>query len=185
MFTTNTTATLPPTTNTTTTTTTNTNTTTTAPSLLQGEKAKAAPHSTPGAFAHYVEAAKWHLEAEKRYPVGSKGWAYSTAAAFSLLLNQQCKEAVKPEWWNDEGLKALSTRVLQAVPNVGWADEMRAQVLSGFLGGGDWQVGSRSAGDLKYAAALFDRAAAQQLTAHMKGALFEQADCCRNLAGSM
>merc|ERR1712008_432786 len=66
---------------------------------------------------HYMEAAKWFLEAKKRYPMDSEYWAEATANAFHMLVTQHCDgddlrepgvQAVKPEWWNDEGLKALS-----------------------------------------------------------------------------
>ena len=64
----------------------------------------------------------------------------------------------KPEWWNDEGLKALSARVVRVVPNVMQANDMRAIVLSGLCG--SWAAGPRSAADLKKAATHKDRAAA-------------------------
>ena len=41
-----------------------------------------------------------------------------------------CDEVAKPEWWNDEALKALSARVLRAAPNEVVANSMRAVVLS-------------------------------------------------------
>ena len=51
-----------------------------------------------------------------------------------------CAELAKPEWWNDEELKALSAGVVRAVPDDAAANEMRAMVLSGMtdatLGGG-------------------------------------------------
>ena len=59
---------------------------------------------------HDVEAAQWYLEAKERYPVGSEDWAETTARAFSMLAQEACAEVAKPEWWNDEGLKALSAR---------------------------------------------------------------------------
>ena len=34
--------------------------------------------------------------------------------------------AAKPEWWNDEELKALSARVVRAAPDDGGANDMRA-----------------------------------------------------------
>ena len=64
----------------------------------------------------------------------------------------------KPEWWNDEGLKALSARVVRSVPGEGLAFQMRAMVLSG-LSGGKWEVGYRSAAELKEAVTHYDRAA--------------------------
>ena len=57
----------------------------------------------------------------------------------------------KPEWWNDEGLKALSARAVRAAPNHAAPNSMRAVVLSG-LTGDAWKMGPRSAAELKEAA---------------------------------
>eukprot|EP00964_Phaeocystis_antarctica_P065316 scaffold39388_cov48-Phaeocystis_antarctica.AAC.1 len=76
--------------------------------------------------AHDVEAAQRFLEAKERYLVGSKSWAQVTAMAFDFLKRKACAEVAKPEWWNDEGLKALSARVVRVVPDDGVAHEMRA-----------------------------------------------------------
>ena len=58
----------------------------------------------------------------------------------------------KPEWWSDEGLKALSARVVRAAPDAHWqASQMRALVLSGRSGA--WEAGPRSAAELSEAAA--------------------------------
>ena len=62
---------------------------------------------------------------------GTKGWAEAAAPAFDLLKTDECRDAPKPEWWNDEGLKALSARVVGVVPDSGDAYAMRARVLSG------------------------------------------------------
>ena len=70
-----------------------------------------------GNSGHYVEAAQRYLEARERFPVGSEGWAEATAAAFDMLTQEACAEVAKPEWWNDEGLKALSARVVRAAPD--------------------------------------------------------------------
>ena len=80
---------------------------------------------------HYVEAAQRLLEAKERYQVGSERWAEATAVAFNLLTKEACDEVAKPEWWNDEGLKALSARVVRAAPNEVGALAMRALVLRG------------------------------------------------------
>ena len=69
---------------------------------------------------HHVEAAQRFLEAMERYPVGSVDWAKATAAAFNVLGQEACAEVAKPEWWSDEGLKALSARVVRAVPDPTW-----------------------------------------------------------------
>ena len=85
-----------------------------------------------------MEAAQRFLEARERYPVGSESWARATASAFIMLTLEECAEVAKPEWWNDEGLKALSARVVRAAPDDVEAHEMRAIVLTGSvrLGGG-------------------------------------------------
>ena len=71
---------------------------------------------------------------------------------------EECAEVAKPEWWTDEGLKALSERVVRMAPNKLGAHGMRAQVLSGQLSA--WEAGRRSAAEFSEAAAHFDRAAA-------------------------
>eukprot|EP00964_Phaeocystis_antarctica_P148487 scaffold115357_cov69-Phaeocystis_antarctica.AAC.1 len=80
---------------------------------------------------HHVEAAQRFLEAKERLPGGSELWARATAKAFDLLKLEVCDEVVKPEWWNDEGLKALSARAVRAAPNHAAPNSMRAMVLSG------------------------------------------------------
>ena len=82
---------------------------------------------------HYVEAAQRYLEAKERYPVGSEDWAQATARAFNMLIQEACAEVAKPEWWNDEGLKALSARVVRAAPDDLVANQMRAIVLAGTM----------------------------------------------------
>jgi hypothetical protein len=62
-----------------------------------------------------LEAAQRFLEAKERYPVDSVHWAHAAAVAFSMLMQGACAEVAKPEWWNDEGLKALSARVVRAM----------------------------------------------------------------------
>ena len=88
----------------------------------------------------------------------------------------------KPEWWSDEGLKALSARVLQAAPNQAAANLMRALVLSGQCNA--WEAGPRSAAELEEAAAHFDRFAALTTAPAMKAEKALLADWCRNLAQS-
>eukprot|EP00964_Phaeocystis_antarctica_P113575 scaffold77581_cov60-Phaeocystis_antarctica.AAC.2 len=108
---------------------------------------------------HPVEAAQRYLEAMERLSVGSDRWAMATAAAFNMLTKEACDEVAKPEWWNDEGLKALSARVVRAAPNDLVTHQVRATVLSGRCGG-VWEEGPRSAAELKEAAAHYERAAA-------------------------
>ena len=75
--------------------------------------------------------------------VDSKHWAVATAHAFGAL--RLCCEVAKPDWSNDEELKALSARVVRAAPNDWAANLMRAHVLSGKSGA--WEAGPRSAAE--------------------------------------
>ena len=88
----------------------------------------------------------------------------------------------KPEWWNDEGLKALSASVVRAVPDDGAANQMRATVLAGHAA---WQVGPRSAAELREAAAHFERAAALHPAPAAKADFADCAAACRSKAGAM
>eukprot|EP00964_Phaeocystis_antarctica_P107514 scaffold72222_cov54-Phaeocystis_antarctica.AAC.1 len=101
---------------------------------------------------HYVETAQRFLQAMERRPVGSEDWAVATTWAFNMLTREECAEVAKPEWWNDEGLKALSARVVRAAPTEDEAVDMRALVLSGECYA--WVAGPRSAAELKEAIAL-------------------------------
>eukprot|EP00964_Phaeocystis_antarctica_P081896 scaffold51279_cov58-Phaeocystis_antarctica.AAC.1 len=132
---------------------------------------------------HDVEAAQRFLDAKERSPVGSDGWAMATAAAFNMLGQGVCAEVAKPEWWNDEGLKALSARVVRAAPNDGQANHMRADVLSGQYVG--FEAGPRSAAELKKAATHFDRAAALHPAPAGKAELAGHAELCRRQAEAM
>ena len=106
----------------------------------------------------------------------------------SSLLSQtatchECAEVAKPEWWSDEGLKALSARVVRAAPDDVIANQMRGIVLSGKTGA--WEAGPRSAAELKAAATHYDRAAALCPTPEFKA---ELAGCAASLciqAGAM
>jgi len=132
---------------------------------------------------HYVESAQRYLEAKERYPVvGSEEWAQATAGAFSMLAPDECAEVAKPEWWNDEGLKALSARVVRAAPNDGQAHQMRADVLGGMCVG-TWEADPRSAAELKEAATHYDRAAALCPAPAAKAELTSLAGLCRSEAG--
>ena len=132
---------------------------------------------------HVVEAAQRFLEARERYPVGSKDWAETTAAAFNMLTQDVCAEVAKPEWWNDEGLKALSVRVVRPSSDDVAANMMRATVLSGRSGA--WEVGPRLAAELKEAATHYDRAAALHSAPAMIAELTSRADRCRTKAGAL
>jgi tetratricopeptide (TPR) repeat protein len=132
---------------------------------------------------HVVEAAQRYLEAKERYPVGSEEWAEATARVFKSLAQEACAEVAKPEWWNDEGLKALSARVVRAAPDEMHAHQMRAIVLSGRSN--TWEAGPRSATELKKAATHFDRAAALCPAPAAKVMFAGNAAWCRAPAGAM
>ena len=107
------------------------------------------------------EAAGRFLEAKKRCLVDSVPWAIATAWAFNMLTQVVRDEVDDPEWWNDEGLKALSARVVWAAPDDEVANGMRARVLSRREDA--WEAGPRSSAqsvlELDEAAFHFDRAA--------------------------
>ena len=133
---------------------------------------------------HYVEAAQRYFEAKERYPEGSKNWAVATAHAFTMLTQDVCAEVAKPEGWNDEGLKALSARVVRAAPNCDMnINEMRALVLAGQSRA--WEAGSRSAAELNEAATYFDRAAALCPAPAVQADLTWRADQYRSLAAAL
>ena len=134
---------------------------------------------------HFVEAAQRFLDAKERFPVDSEGWAQATSAAFDMLKMKECSEVVKPEWWNDEGLKALSARVVGAAPNLVETNMMRAVVLSGHCAYNAWVVGAPSAAELKEAAKRFKRAAALSDARAMKGLFADLANQCRSEAEGM
>ena len=132
---------------------------------------------------HLVEAAQRYLEAKERYPVGSEGWAEATARAFAKLVEEECAEVAKPEWWNDEELKALSARVVRAAPDNLIANQMRAMVLAGRSSA--WEAGPRSVAELKKAATHYERAAALQPAPAVKAQLAGAAAWCRSQAEAM
>ena len=129
---------------------------------------------------HYVEAAQRFFEAKERLPVGSELWAQATSKAISMLIRKECAEVAKPEWWNDEGLKALSARVVRAAPNDGTANIMRAMVLHGRYAA--WEAGLRTAAELMEAATYYERSAALSPAPAVKGDRARSADSCRRLA---
>ena len=90
----------------------------------------------------------------------------------------------KPEWWNDEGLKALSARVVRAAPNETRANVMRAAVMSG-MGGSAWDVGPRSAAEYKEAAAHWERAVVLSRAPAVKAEFASIAASCRSQADAM
>ena len=86
-----------------------------------------------------------------------------------MMRLEACAEVAKPEWWNDEGLKALSARVVRAAPDELVSNRMRAIVLSGQHGA--WEAGPRSAAELREAATHYERAAALQSAPVVKAEL--------------
>ena len=130
-----------------------------------------------------MEAAQRYLEAKERFPVGSKLWADATALAFDMLKLEACAEVAKPEWWNDEGLKALSARVVRVAPNDWTTNDMRAIVLCGLADA--WEAGPRSAAELREAATHFEWAAALDPAPAGKAQLAGFADLCRSEAEAM
>ena len=103
-----------------------------------------------------VDAAHNFLDAATRFSEGCADWASSTALAFDHLISPECNEVAKPEWWNDESLKARSKTVARvACAESGYQCRlnghlMRMNVLSGQIPG--WKLGPRSAEDLSEAA---------------------------------
>ena len=106
-----------------------------------------------------TEAAHNFLHAATLFSEESVEWADSIAIAFNHLLSPECcnsNDVAKPEWWNDESLKALSKTVARVAGAEGGyqcrinSRLMRMQVLSGHFSA--WKVGPRSAADLNEAA---------------------------------
>ena len=56
------------------------------------------------------------MHAMDRQVSGSREWAISAASAFDCLRREECRATSYPHWWSDEGIKALSARVLAAIP---------------------------------------------------------------------
>ena len=100
-----------------------------------------------------------------------------------MLKTPTCDDVAKPEWWDDEGLKALSARVVRAAPNDKGANRMRAIVLRGQCGA--WEAGPRSAAELKKAATYYDRAAALTNAPAGKTELAKLANWSRSAAEAM
>jgi len=105
-----------------------------------------------------VEAVPMFLKAMQLSNDGTEMWALAAASAFEVLRTD-CAEVSKPEWWNDEGLKALSARVVAVAPDKLAPCGMRAFMLCGGLGMAPWNVGPRAAAEIKEAATWYRRAA--------------------------
>jgi len=91
---------------------------------------------------------------------GTEDWAKASASTFDTLKTLDCHEVPKPEWWNDEGLKALSARVVALVSDEAVSCAMRARILcGGALSKAPWNVGLRTAAEIKEAATWYRRGA--------------------------
>ena len=117
----------------------------------------------------FVEAAQMFLKAMELHEDGTKQWGTAAAESFDLLKTPDCRDAPKPEWWNDEGLKALSAQVVALVPDGYTSCAMRARVLCGDALGKEhtapWNAGPRTAAEVKDAATWYRRAARVSVTA--------------------
>ena len=112
--------------------------------------------------SRFVEAARVFLKAMELCEDGTNDWAEAAAESFDLLKHPDCDEEPKPEWWNDEGLKALSARVVALAPDQSRSCRMRARVLhmsSEALSKAQWNAGPRTAAEIKEAATWYRRAA--------------------------
>ena len=107
-----------------------------------------------------AEAAQAYLKAMELSIEGTEGWQAATASAFELLKAAVCAEVPKPEWWNDEALKALSVRVVAAATDEARpACWMRARVPSGdAVSHACWDAGPRTAAEVTEAATWYHRA---------------------------
>ena len=114
-----------------------------------------APYFNVGAALNnagrYAEAVPNFLEAAERFREDSAMWANAIVMAFSILQSDKCSKVAKPEWWNDEGLRTFSQKVVSAMDkdptramNIRLGHQMRCTVLS--------DSAMRSAADLKEAA---------------------------------
>ena len=82
------------------------------------------------------------------------------------------------EWWNDEGLKALSARVVRAAPDEVAAHGMRAIVLHGHDAA--WGAGPRSAAELREAATYYERTATLETALVLRAHFADFASRCRS-----
>ena len=105
----------------------------------------------------YVEAAQMFLKSMELHEEDTVGWATAASDVFQSLLRDECDEVPKPEWWNEEAIKALSARIVAAVPDDGNAQVVRGLALSGHHKL-SWGPGTSTAAELKEAARCFRRA---------------------------
>ena len=100
-----------------------------------------------------------------------------------MLAREECAEVAKPEWWSDEGLKALSARVVRAAPDDLGSVGVRALVLGGQSRA--WEAVPRSAVELREAVTHYERAAALCPAPAGKAHYAGNAAACRSLAEAM
>ena len=79
--------------------------------------------------------------------------------AFDKLRQPACADLSKLAWWNDEDLKALSTRAVRAAPNKEVGHTMRAVRSCCAAWRRLWESGPRSAAEFKEAATHCERSA--------------------------
>ena len=110
----------------------------------------------------YEEAAQCNLNAMELHEEDTEAWAKAAANACVTLLADDLQVRM-PEWWNDDGLKALTARIVAVAPDYPNVHMVRASALSGLYPSGSFQdhliPGPRTAPELKEAAAWFRRAA--------------------------
>ena len=109
----------------------------------------------------YEEAAQCQLNAMELHEEDTEAWAKAAANACVSLLAEDLQVRM-PEWWNDDGLKALSARVVAAAPDYTNACMVRAGALAALYPSCSFQdhliPGPRTAAELKEAATWFRRA---------------------------
>jgi len=107
------------------------------------------------------EAAQCNLNAMELHEEDTEAWAKAAANACVSLLAEDLQVRM-PEWWNDDGLKALSARVVAAAPDYTNACMVRAGALAALYPSCSFQdhliPGPRTAAELKEAATWFRRA---------------------------
>tara|TARA_B110001452_G_scaffold251177_1_gene240011 strand:+ start:3133 stop:4173 length:1041 start_codon:yes stop_codon:yes gene_type:complete len=107
---------------------------------------------------HVTDAVEMYLKAMELYQ-SKESWATCAAGTFDLLKDPLCDDMPKPEWWDDEELKALSARVVALAPGDVHTCTMRAHVLTGdALAPPPWNAGPRTAAEIKEAATWWRRA---------------------------
>tara|TARA_B110001452_G_scaffold257290_1_gene251351 strand:- start:323 stop:1432 length:1110 start_codon:yes stop_codon:yes gene_type:complete len=130
-----------------------------------------------------VEAAQMYLKAMDLYEDDTAPWAGAAAGAFGTLNCQDppsigptplmgCKplrvadKVPLPVWWNDQGIKALSARVVAAAAPEDWpAYSMRGFALAGEalgLQSAHWGESLRTPEEMKEAATWFRRSDARK-----------------------